>query len=285
MPKIRYPFDPSRLDAYPEPLAELARGLEIKLLEEICSRLKIAGQLNEVTVEDIRALRSHGIGLKEIKKAIQEYTDISEKELNKLFDDVVKRNQKYYTEVIDLAKVTKPPYLVDQRDIEAIRRQTWAAYRNITQSMGFLVVQGGRLTLLPPAEAYWWAIDSAELQVMSGAISYNEAIANAVRELADKGLCVAYDKDGNLLKNRVQYESKRSGEIGHISHLDVAVRRCVMTGVNQLNQKYREHSMDYLETDLVEVTAHLGARNIQRQGEPDFVAHTNWQGKVYRWKR
>ena len=285
MPKIRYPFTPERLDAYPEPLAELSRGLEIKLLQEIVSRLKAAGQLNEVTVQDIRALRSHGIDLKEIKKAIQEWANISEKELNKLLDDVVKRNQKYYTAVIDLAKVTKPAYLVDQRDIAAIRRQTWAAYRNITQSMGFLVVQGGRLTLLPPAEAYMAALDSAELQVMSGAISYNEAIANAIRELADKGLCVAYDKDGNLLKNRVQYESKHPGKIGHISHLDVAVRRAVMTGVNQINQKYREESMDYLETDLVEVTAHLGARNIQRQGEPDFVAHTNWQGKVFRWKK
>lgn len=56
-----------------------------------------------------------------------------------------------------------------------------------------------------------------------------------------------------------------------------------MTGVNQLNQKYREQSMDYLETDLVEVTAHLGARNVQ--GPNGWEAHTEWQGKVFRWKR
>ena len=41
-----------------------------------------------------------------------------------------------------------------------------------------------------------------------------------------------------MLPNRVAYES------GHIDHLDVAVRRAVMTGVNQLNQQYREQSMD-----------------------------------------
>ena len=88
---------------------------------------------------------------------------------------------------------------------------------------------------------------------------------------------MAFDKDGNPLKNRVAYE------IGHIDQLDVAVRRAVMTGVNQLNQKYREQSMDYLETDLVETTAHLGARNID--GPNGWENHAKWQGKVYRWKR
>ena len=66
----RYPFQPDILDALPEQLAELFRGLEITLLEEICSRLKIADDLNQVTVEDIRALRALGIPLREIEQAI-----------------------------------------------------------------------------------------------------------------------------------------------------------------------------------------------------------------------
>lgn len=68
---MKYPFTPEVLDALPEELAELYRSLEATLLEEICSRLKISGELNEVTVQDIRALRSHGIDLGEIEKAIQ----------------------------------------------------------------------------------------------------------------------------------------------------------------------------------------------------------------------
>ena len=66
-----YPFSPDLLDALPEELAELFRALEITLLDEICSRLKLADQLNEVTVQDIRALRSHGTDLKDIEKAIR----------------------------------------------------------------------------------------------------------------------------------------------------------------------------------------------------------------------
>lgn len=273
----RYPFSPELLDALPEELAKLFRGLELKLLEEICSRLKISGQLNEVTVQDIRALRSHGIDLEEIKKAISKTTNSGADKLEKLLDDVVERNQKYYTSMIDLAQVTAPERLVDERDIAAIRRQTWGAYKNITGSMGFLVVQGGRLKFLEPAKSYEWALDSALLQVQTGAISYNQAIASAVKQLADSGLCVAYDKNGNTLKNRVEYQS------GRIDHLDVAVRRAVMSGVNALNQRYREQSMDYLETDLVETNAHLGARNID--GPNKWDNHEKWQGRWFRWKK
>lgn len=277
MPK--YPFTPELLDVLPEELAELFRGLDLTLLKEICSRLKVSGNLNEVTVQDIRALRSHGIDLEEIKTAIAETTQIGYEKLESLLDDVVERNQQYYSKVIDLAEVTKPERLVDESDIAAIRRQTMAAYKNITGSTGFITRENGRLSLKPPAKAYQWALDQAELQVQSGAISYNQAIASAIKELAARGLCVAYDKDGNVVKNRVAYES------GHVDQLDVAVRRAVMSGVNALNQKYREQSMDYLETDLVEVTAHLGARNIIRPGDPPWIAHTSFQGKIYKWDK
>ena len=81
---MKYPFTPELLDALPEELAELYRALEDTLLNEICSRLKVADQLNEVTVQDIRALRSHGIDLKDIEKAIRKTTGISEKKLKEL---------------------------------------------------------------------------------------------------------------------------------------------------------------------------------------------------------
>ena len=75
--------------------------------------------------------------------------------------------------------------------------------------------------------AYKWALDNAAIQVQSGAISYNQAIANATKLLADSGLEV------------ISYES------GHRDQVDVAVRRAVMTGVNQLNSQYADESLDY----------------------------------------
>ena len=135
----KYPFTPELLDALPEELAELFRSLEDTLLDEICSRLKLADQLNEVTVQDIKALRSHGIDLKDIEKAIRKTTGISEKKLKELLDDVVERNQKYYTELIDLAHIIQPKTLVDAATVDAIRTQTLDTFRNLTASMGFLV--------------------------------------------------------------------------------------------------------------------------------------------------
>lgn len=257
MPK--YPFQPEILDVLPEELAELFRDLENTLLTEICSRLKASDQLNEVTVQDIRALRSHGVDLKEIKKAIRKTTGISEQKLNKLLNDVVERNQKYYTEVIDLAHITQPETLLSIEDTWAIYEQTRQEMRNITRSIGFLVDSGR--TMLEPAKAYQWALDNAVMQVQSGAISYNQAIKSAVQQLAQSGLKV------------VDYES------GHRDHVDIAARRAVMTGVSQLCSKYTEQAAEYMETPYYEVSAHAGARD--NPGRSPWSSHKNWQGKVY----
>lgn len=254
-----YPFTPALLDALPEELAELFRGLEDTLLDEICSRLALKDQLNEVTVQAIRALRSHGIDTKEIEKAIRNTSGISEKKLKELFDDVIARNQKYYTSVIDMAGLTKPDILVNAATIEAIRTQTLDEFHNITASMGFLVDKGR--TILPPARAYQWALDSAVMQIQTGAISYNQAIKSAVQQLAGSGL------------KTVDYES------GHVDQIDVAARRAVMTGVNQLCDQYTNQSAEYLGTRYFEVSAHSGARD--KPGPSPWSSHKDWQGKVY----
>lgn len=260
---MKYPFAPEVLDALPEELAELYRSLESQLLDEICSRLNLADQLNEVTVQSIRALRSHGISQQEIERVIQRTTNISEKKLTELLDDVVERNQRYYSELIKIADVTAPQTLLSIEDTYAIYEQTRQTFRNITQSMAFLVDNGR--TMLQPARAYQYVLDSAILEIQSGAISYNQAIRYAVKQLADSGIRVA------------EYES------GHRDQIDVAVRRAVMSGVNAICQKYSEQSLDYLETDLVEVSAHIGARNID--GPNGWENHERWQGLVYHWNK
>ena len=256
---MKYPFTPEILDAMPEEIAELYRTLEITLLERIGSRIKKTGEMNEVTVQSIRALRSHGIPLAEIKKTIKRDAKITDKALDKLLDDVVERNQSYYTGMIDLAQVTKPETLVDAVEINAIRLQMRGELQNITRSMGF-VVDSGR-TILPPAKAYQWALDNAVIQIQSGAISYDEAIRGAVKQLADSGL------------KFIEYDNDRFDQI------DVAARRAVMTGISQICDQYTEQSMEYLGTRYVEVSAHSGARD---KPYPNlWSSHKDWQGRVY----
>lgn len=117
---------------------------------------------------------------------------------------------------------------------------------------------------LPPAKAYQRILDNAEADVMAGAISYQQAITEAIKQLADGGMKkILYEADGKV----------------HIDQADVSARRAVLTGVNQLCQKYTEQSMERLNTNLVEVSAHSGARNTGIGPEN----HHQWQGQVYEW--
>ncbi len=255
----KYPFSPEILDALPEKIAELFRNLELTLLEEICSRLNLGNKLNEVTVQDIRALRSHGIDFDDIEKVIKEVTGISDSKLTSMLNEVVEQNQIYYTELMAFAAITQPEHIISDSDINAIIEQTKQEMANITRSIGFLVDNGR--TKLKPATAYQWALDNAAIQVQSGVISYNQAIKGAVKELADSGI------------KTVNYES------GHIDQVDVAARRAVLTGISQLCDKYTEQSANFLNTPYFEVSAHSGARD--KDGPKGWENHKKWQGKVY----
>lgn len=262
---MRYPFDPEILDALPEALADKYRQLEADLLYEICSRLKVSGELNQMAVEAIKALRGHGIPLDEIKRKIAEVSRISLSDVDKLLSDVSARNAEYYDWLADAAEITKPDIWLSPMEVAAIIEQTQGEIENITRSMGFAVRSGGKIVRLTDgAEAYRLALDRAALKVRSGVVSYNQAIYDAVRQLSDDGIrTVRYDNEGRI----------------HYDHADVAVRRAVMTGVAQVCHKYSEASAEYLETDLVEVSAHIGARDAGIGPEN----HKEWQGKVYHW--
>ncbi|MGN1100764.1 MAG: phage minor capsid protein [Huintestinicola sp.] len=103
------------------------------------------------------------------------------------------------------------------------------------------------------AEAYRDCLDYAFLQTSTGMTDYNTAVRNATRRLTESGL------------QFVDYAS------GVRNHADVAVRRAVLTGLSQYTGKISEKNAQELDTDIVEVSAHMGAR-------PD---HAEWQGRWY----
>ena len=108
-------------------------------------------------------------------------------------------------------------------------------------------------TALTAQESFIKAADLAYLQVSQGAMSYDQAIRQAVKGVASTGLQV------------IDYAT------GHRDQLDVAMRRAVLTGVGQTTGKLQEARADEMGQDLVEVSAHAGAR----------PTHQEWQGKVF----
>lgn len=102
-------------------------------------------------------------------------------------------------------------------------------------------------------KAFYNALDKAWIQIMSGAYTPQQAISGAVKDLAKYGM------------ETIAYPS------GHVDKTDVAARRAILTGANQTTAKLQLARADEMGCDLVEVTAHAGAR----------PSHAEWQGRIY----
>lgn len=92
-------------------------------------------------------------------------------------------------------------------------------------------------------------VTQANLQLMNT----DEAVKAGLKDLAAYGL------------EWVDYTS------GHKDRADVALRRVLRTEANQTGARITENWLDVLDIDLVETSAHMGAR-------PE---HFTWQGKVF----
>lgn len=262
---MKYPITPEYLENAPKPLVKAILAMEDDLLREICSRFKLTGELNEVTINDIRTLKAYGLDMDTIEWRIANHTKASTEEVQDALDRVVKLNREYYGELSDKAGITMPLEIVTAREIELIRKQMLDEYRNITRSLGFAVQTNGEIVFRPIAKAYQAVLDKAEMKVYSGGFTVQQALEDAVRELADSGI------------RTVDYAS------GWMNHADVAARRALITGLNQVTQKFSERAMEVLETDLVEVTAHRGARD--KDGPMGWENHKKWQGRCFKWKK
>lgn len=256
---MKYPITPEYLASAPDPIVRLFTELEAEVLADICRRFKLSGEATESAIAQIKILRSHGVKMKKIEKAIKRTLRLSGKELQEILERAVERNQKYYDYLFSKTEMISGKEKGIEKEIEAIKKQTHDDFVNLTQSLGFAVRSGGEVKFLPVAKAYQRVLDDAAAQVMSGAFDYNTAIRNAVKRLSDSGL------------QMVDYST------GWHNRADVAARRAVMTGVSQLSAQYAEKSAEMLETDYREVTAHSGARD---KGE-GWQNHKAWQGKVY----
>lgn len=141
--------------------------------------------------------------------------------------------------------------------IASVLTQTNGTFRNITGTMGFAMKTGGIRQFVGLEDAYVKACDLAQLQVSSGVLDYYTACRQAIRNVSGSGVsCLDYS---------VGYES------GHILTVRSAVQMAVRTGVNQLVGHSEERLGETLGLDLVEVSAHAGAR-------PD---HAEWQGGIF----
>lgn len=238
-------LSPDYLEALPEPVLKLWRQAEEDVLQDIARRIAKTGQFTITAdwqkwrLEQIRLCR------KDIVKRLSQITGKSEQVIRELMTEAGTETLRSEDEIHRLAGKDPPP----PNDSPALTnllnsgaRQTNGTFANLTAT-----------TANTATRQFERALDRAWLQVSSGAFDYQTAVRRCVYDLADKGL------------EAITYPS------GHVDTLEVAVRRAVLTGVNQTAGKLQAARMEEMGCEFCETTAHAGAR-------PE---HTAWQGKVF----
>lgn len=250
---------PNRLDKLPEPMIQLMSELQNEIISDICRRISKANYLTPTAEWQLYKANQLTISAREVKRRIASKLKVRERTLKELYTDAVKTAIRE-DEIIYKAAIAEGILSDNYRD----------KLTNYTRSKAFSsVLQRGlkntnglmrNLTNSAAAAANRQlsdALDLAFLKCASGAFTPQDAIFDAVRKLGQDGLkCVNY-------------------ESGRTDQLDVAVRRAVVTGIGKTCCDMQLDLAKEMDSELVEVTAHLGAR----------PSHAEWQGQIYSLKK
>lgn len=251
-------FTPTEIEALPSAMEQLYRSLQLNIMSDLTERLKANGEeITSAADWQINRLYELGVSKDEIDSLIQSTLNASDDEIDRIYNEIVQsgyaRNEELYTgkgkEYIPYAENKQLQQLV-----KAVKNQTKSEYRNITGSLGFVVRNADNtLSFTPLADFYQRTLDNGLMQIASGAVDYNTVLKRVVKTMTDSGL------------RSVEYSS------GWSNRVDVAVRRVLMTGFNQVVAKVNEDNAEQLGTEYFEVSYHRGAR----------PTHQVWQGRVY----
>lgn len=235
---------PDYLDHLPAPLVALWQQVEEDILQDVARRIGKMDALTETADWQLWRREQTRLCNREVLKILARYSGKSEAELRRIFQRAAAKALEdddllYRSAGLDPPAPNEDPALLNL--LNAGYEQTAGTWRNLTATTAATVSQ-----------QFTAAADRAWLQVASGAFDYQTAVRRAVNGLAESMAGVTYPT-------------------GHRDTLEVAVRRAVLTGVNQTGARLQIARMEEMGWAFVEVSAHAGAR-------PE---HAVWQGKQY----
>ena len=218
-------------------------NLELQIIEEIATRIANFGYANTVVINDLRIAQEMGFLYQDIVKLVAEYNNTTVEEVNRIFyeagEKTLKRDDEIYKEV-----GLQPLPLAQSESIKQVMNAT------IIRTAGNL--QNLCKTTANTAQTQFYnAINNAYMYTSTGVKSYTQAILDEIKNISKQGAVITYPSG-----------AKRS--------LESAVRTNVVTAINQNCGKIQEARADEMGWDLMEITAHSGAR-------PE---HARWQGKI-----
>lgn len=235
---------PEYLEHCPDDIVVLYSKLDQLIMRDVVRHIMKTGRVTDTAAWQIQRAQESGLLYAEVISEVARYANASEQQVRALFEDAGLKAIAYDSAIYTAAGLSPPPLAMSptaQQVLQAGLAKTNGYLQNLTKT-----------TANGAQQAYIHAATIAEMQVDSGAFDYTSAIRNAVRTAIDGGEWVTYPS-------------------GHRDRLDVASRRAVLTGVNQTAAEVSLSYADDMECDLVETTAHAGAR----------PSHQIWQGRVF----
>lgn len=241
---------------YPLELEKLMRSAGTRIMSDIVRRVRDCSEITRTADWQIDRLNQLGESKKHIKSTIQKALKLSDEQIEEMYKNAAESAHAYNKKLYKATGKDYIPYAENaflRQITAAAAAQTKDEFKNITGSLGFAVKRGGLTVFKPIAKYYQSTLDNAVADITSGAFDYNTVIKRTVEEMTRSGL------------RTVDYAS------GHSNRIDVAVRRAVLTGLNQLTGQVQEANAEKLGAEKFEVTWHSTAR----------PTHQPWQGRVY----
>lgn len=218
-------------------------NLELQIIEEIATRIANFGYANTVVINDLRIAQEIGYLYEDIIKLVAEYNNTTIEEVNRIFYEAGEKSLKLDDKIYKEAGLQALPLKQDE-SIKQIMNATILRTSNNLQNLAMTTANTAQTQFIN-------AMNNAYMYVSTGVKSYTSAIIDEIKNLSGQGAMIEYPSG-----------ARRS--------LESAVRMNIVTSVNQNCGKLQELRADEMNWDLMEITAHSGAR-------PE---HARWQGKI-----
>ncbi len=249
-------------DDLAETMVELWSEIENELIEEIARRIKKSLRVTSTAEFELTKLEQANLLNKRAVEIISKKAGISRREIERLIRQsgfsIVNQDEEIYRLAVESGQLTIEALPIDmsprlQTAIQSCIDNAQFGLSNLTNTR-MMDAGNGMETLTKAARReYYNAVNKAFLSVRTGAMTTPAAVKASCIELAQKGISVTH------------------WESGHTDKLEVAVRRNIKTSMAQTAAQMTLARMQDYQHDLVEVSAHWGAR----------PSHFIWQGKVY----
>lgn len=233
---------PLQYNALCDEIAVLYAGLENSIIEDMTRRILRMGFVSDSSAWQTRMLMESGLLYEDILAEIAQRTGQTDRQIQELFRNAgiqAVRNDNFYYRQAGL--------VVPRNMSDSALQVLNAGYQKCSGSLKNLTLT----TANTSQQAFIQACNLAYMQTISGTMDYNTAVRHAVQSAAGNGAVVRYPS-------------------GHQDKLDVAVRRAVLTGVGQTVRQISFQNAKDFDCDLMEISAHAGAR----------PSHAEWQGQI-----